>query len=137
LEAAASDGLCAGSPPRGPDLGAEAFARRKKRMHTLPESYLLGAEHPFRFAMADGQRPKLSWFSALAGALVLARRCESNGKARRWSAPVAASVPGALANYAAMLLGKVPVNLNYTVSMTRWLLRATMQFETIVTARFS
>src|SRR5207245_6213719 len=26
------------------------------------------------------------------------------------------SVPGALVNYAAMLLGKVPVNLNYTVS---------------------
>jgi len=26
------------------------------------------------------------------------------------------SIPGALANYAAMLMGKVPVNLNYTVS---------------------
>ena len=26
------------------------------------------------------------------------------------------SVPGALVNYAALLMGKVPVNLNYTVS---------------------
>src|SRR5256886_5634790 len=57
------------------DLGAEAFARRKKHMHTLPESFIYSARrHPFRFAMADGQRPKLSWCSALVGALVLARR---------------------------------------------------------------
>jgi len=42
----------------------EAFARRKKGMHTLPESFIYSARrHPFRFAMADGQRPKLSWFA--------------------------------------------------------------------------
>src|SRR2546422_6066460 len=45
---------------------SEAFARRKKHMHTLPESFVYSARrHPFRFAMADGQRPKLSWFAAL------------------------------------------------------------------------
>ena len=30
------------------------------------------------------------------------------------------SVPGALVNYAALLSGKVPVNLNYTLSERRW-----------------
>jgi len=69
------------------DLGAEAFARRKKGMHTLPESFIYSARrHPFRFAMADGQRPKLSWFAALIGALVLARRLRKQWRGRRWSA---------------------------------------------------
>src|SRR5260370_31990755 len=46
------------------DLGAEAFARRKKRMHTLPQSFIYSARrHPFRFAMADRRRPNLCWFS--------------------------------------------------------------------------
>src|SRR5260370_39784296 len=57
------------------DLGAEAFARRKKHMHTLPKSFIYSARrHPFRLAMAHGQRPKFSWCSALVGAVVLARR---------------------------------------------------------------
>src|SRR5229473_612997 len=100
------------------DLGAEAFARRKKRMHTLPESFIYSARrHPFRFAMADGQRPKLSWFSALAGALVLARRLRKQWQGQEMvGILLPPSVPGALVNYAAMLMGKVPVNLNYTVS---------------------
>src|SRR6266852_5756372 len=100
------------------DLGAEAFARRKKRMHTLPESFIFSARrHPFRFAMADGQRPKLSWFSALVGALVLARRLRKQWHGQEMvGILLPPSVPGALVNYAAMLLGKVPVNLNYTVS---------------------
>src|SRR5712692_5986997 len=100
------------------DLGAEAFARRKKRMHTLPRSFIYSARrHPFRFAMADGQRPKLSWFSALVGALVLARRLRKQWQGQEMvGVLLPPSVPGALVNYAAMLLGKVPVNLNYTVS---------------------
>jgi acyl-[acyl-carrier-protein]-phospholipid O-acyltransferase/long-chain-fatty-acid--[acyl-carrier-protein] ligase len=100
------------------DLGAEAFARRKKHMHTLPESFIYSARrHPFRFAIADGQRPKLSWFSALAGALVLARRLRKQWQGQEMvGILLPPSVPGVLVNYAAMLMGKVPVNLNYTVS---------------------
>src|SRR4029077_15638814 len=46
------------------------------------------------------------------------------------------SVPGALVNFAAMLMGKVPVNLNYTVSNDT-LASCTQQcnLKTIVTAR--
>jgi len=120
------------------DLGAEAFARRKKRMHTLPESFIYSARrHPFRFAMADGQRPKLSWFSALVGALVLARRLRKQWQGQEMvGILLPPSVPGALVNYAAMLLGKVPVNLNYTVS-DETLASCAQQcnLKTIVTAR--
>src|SRR2546423_3224320 len=100
------------------DLGAEAFARRKKRMHTLPESFIYSARrHPFRFAMADGQRPKLSWFAALVGAVVLARSLRKHWQGQEMvGILLPPSVPGALVNFAAMLMGKVPVNLNYTVS---------------------
>src|SRR2546429_1999044 len=67
--------------------------------------------------MADGQRPNLSWFSALTGALVLARRIEKQWHGQEMvGILLPLSVPGALVNYAAMLMGKVRVNLNYTVS---------------------
>src|SRR6184192_3530153 len=120
------------------DLGAEAFARRKKRMHTLPESFVYSARrHPFRFAMADGQRPKLSWFAALVGAVVLARRLRKRWKGQEMiGILLPPSVPGALVNFAAMLMRKVPVNLNYTVS-NETLASCAQQcnLKTVVTAR--
>ena len=120
------------------DLGAEAFARRKKRMHTLPESFIYSARrHPWRFAMADGQRPKLSWFSALTGAVVLARRLEKQWHGQEMvGILLPPSVPGALVNYAAMLMGKVPVNLNYTVSNDALASSAQQcSLKTVITAR--
>src|SRR6266699_1047466 len=120
------------------DLGAEAFARRKKLMHTLPESFVYTARrHPFRFAMADGQRPKLKTFSTLVGALVLARRLRKPWHGQEMvGILLPPSVPGALVNYAAMLMGKVPVNLNYTVS-NETLASCAQQcnLKTVVTAR--
>jgi len=120
------------------DLGAEAFARRKKRMHALWQSFIYTARrHPFRFAMADGQRPRLNYFQALAGALVLARRLRKPWQGQEMvGVLLPPSVPGALVNFAAMLMGKVPVNLNYTVS-NETLASCAQQcnLKTIVTAR--
>ena len=120
------------------DLSAEAFERRKKRMHILPESFAYTARrHPFRFAMADGQRPKLNYFSALVGALVLARRMRKHWQGQEMvGVLLPPSVPGALVNFAAMLTGKVPVNLNYTVS-NETLASCAQQcnLKTVVTAR--
>ena len=120
------------------DLGAEAFARRKKRMHALWQSFIYTARrHPFRFAMADGQRPRLNYFQALAGALVLARRLRKLWQGHEMvGVLLPPSVPGALVNFAAMLMGKVPVNLNYTVS-NETLTSCAQQcnLKTIVTAR--
>ena len=100
------------------DLGAEAFARRKKQMRTLPHSFVHTARrHPFRFAMADGQTPRLNFFAVLARTLFLARRLRKHWKGQRMVGIfLPPSIPGALVNLAALLMGKIPVNLNYTVS---------------------
>src|ERR1041385_4743896 len=73
--------------------------------------------HPFRFAMADTQSPRVGFGGALVRTVFLARRLRA-----KWSGQkmvgilLPPSVPGALVNFAALLMGKVPVNLNYTVS---------------------
>jgi len=100
------------------ELLAEAWQARKARMRPLPIAFVNTARnHPFRFAMADAQHARVTFGSALVRSVFLARRLR-----RIWSKQkmigllLPPSVPGALVNYAAMLLGKVPVNLNYTVS---------------------
>jgi acyl-[acyl-carrier-protein]-phospholipid O-acyltransferase / long-chain-fatty-acid--[acyl-carrier-protein] ligase len=100
------------------NLGAEAFARRKKRMRTLPHSFVRTARrHPLRFAMADGQTPRLNLFVVLARTLFLARRLRTHWRGQEMvGILLPPSIPGALVNLAAMLIGKVPVNLNYTAS---------------------
>ena len=120
------------------DLGAESFERRKKNMHTLPETFAYTARrHPLRFAMADGQRPKLNYFSTLVGTLLLGRRLRKHWQGQEMvGVLLPPSVPGALVNFAAMLLGKVPVNLNYTVSNeTLASCAAQCNLKTILTAR--
>ena len=120
------------------DLGAEAFARRKKRMHTLPQSFVYTARrHPFRFAMADGQTPKLSYFAVLARTILLARRLRKYWQGQEMvGILMPPSIPGALVNLAAMLMGKVPVNLNYTASdQTLASCAEQCNLKTVVTAR--
>jgi len=120
------------------DLSEEAFARRKSRMHTLPESFIYTARrHPLRFAMADGQRTQVKYFGALVGAIVLARRLRKHWQGQEMvGVLLPPSVPGALVNFAAMLLGKVPVNLNYTVTReTLASCAAQCNLKTVLTAR--
>ena len=100
------------------ELLAEAWQCRKPRMEPLHRSFIHTARcHPSRFAMADAQSPKVSFGSALVRTLFLAGRL-----GQPWAGQemvgllLPPSVPGALVNFAALLMGKVPVNLNYTVS---------------------
>jgi acyl-[acyl-carrier-protein]-phospholipid O-acyltransferase/long-chain-fatty-acid--[acyl-carrier-protein] ligase len=100
------------------ELLAEAWTLRKPRMKTLHRAFVATArKHPRRAAMADGQGPVLSFGTALSGTVILARRLRP-----RWEGQnmvgilLPPSVPAALANFAALLMGRVPVNLNYTVS---------------------
>src|SRR5260370_30404337 len=87
-------------------------------MHTLPRSFVYTARrHPLRFAMADGQTPRLNLFAVLARTLFLARRLRTHWRGQEMvGILLPPSIPGALVNLAAMLMGKVPVNLNYTGS---------------------
>ena len=74
-------------------------------------------KHPFRFFAADAKRGKVSCGGALVGTVALGQALR-----RRWAGQemvgilMPPTVAGALANYAASLMGKVPVNLNYTLS---------------------
>jgi acyl-[acyl-carrier-protein]-phospholipid O-acyltransferase/long-chain-fatty-acid--[acyl-carrier-protein] ligase len=120
------------------DLGAEAFERRKKHIQTLPRSFIHTARrHPRRFAMADGQRPRVTYFAALTGAILLARRLRKLWQGQEMvGILLPPSVPAALVNLAAMVLGKVPVNLNYTASNeTLESCAKQCDLKTVITAR--
>jgi acyl-[acyl-carrier-protein]-phospholipid O-acyltransferase / long-chain-fatty-acid--[acyl-carrier-protein] ligase len=100
------------------ELGAEAYQYRKRYMRTLHRSFVQTARrHPFRFAMADGRTPKLAFGGALTRTVFLARRLRPIWRDQKMvGILLPPSVPGALVNLAALLMGKVPVNLNYTAS---------------------
>ncbi len=100
------------------ELGAEAYHFRKRYMRTLHRSFVQTARrHPFRFAMADGRTPKVTFGKALTRTVFLARRLRSVWRDQKMvGILLPPSVPGALVNLAALLMGKVPVNLNYTAS---------------------
>ncbi len=100
------------------ELGAEAWPERGLRMEPLNRALIRTARrHPFRFALADGTTPAISFFSLLTKSVYLARRLR-----KVWAGDekvgilLPPSVGGAAVNHAALLLGKVPVNLNYTLA---------------------
>jgi len=100
------------------ELLVGAWQHRKSRMRPLPIAFVHAArKHPLRFAMADAQNPKVNFYSALVRTIFLARRLRRIWAGQRMvGILLPPSVPGALVNHAALLLGKAPVNLNYTVS---------------------
>jgi acyl-[acyl-carrier-protein]-phospholipid O-acyltransferase/long-chain-fatty-acid--[acyl-carrier-protein] ligase len=99
-------------------LQTDAYRYHKKRMHTLPRSFVRTAHgSPFRFAMGDKRRARMSWGMALLSAILLARRLRSTWAGQEMvGILLPPSAPGALVNFAAVLSGKIPVNLNYTSS---------------------
>jgi len=100
------------------DLGVDAFQRRRRYMKPLTRSFMQAARrHPRRFAMADGHTPKLTFGDSLIKAVFLARRLRLLWHDQKMvGVLLPPSIPGALVNWAAQLLGKVPINLNYTSS---------------------
>jgi acyl-[acyl-carrier-protein]-phospholipid O-acyltransferase/long-chain-fatty-acid--[acyl-carrier-protein] ligase len=100
------------------ELMAEAWEHRKAHMRPLHRAFVRSARrHSFRMAMADATSPRVTFSAALMRTVFLARRLK-----QVWAGQpmvgllLPPSVPGALVNFAALLMGKVPVNLNYTVS---------------------
>jgi len=100
------------------ELQAEAFQRRKRGMRTLDRAFVRTARlHPLRFMMADGKTPRVSFGSALSKAMFIALRLRNQiGQQRMVGMLLPPSVGGALTNYALMMAGRIPVNLNYTSS---------------------
>ena len=98
-------------------LGEEAWHLRKSGRRTLHREFVHAMRrHPFRFAMADQNRPRVSSIQALIGSVVLARSLRPHWKDQRHvGILLPPTVAGALVNVAAPLCGKTSVNLNYTV----------------------
>jgi len=100
------------------ELQARVFDRRKRRGETLPIKFIRTARRfPFRQAMKDHTGRALTFLQALAGSLLLrkllARRVGENSFVGVLLPP---SNAGALTNVALALLGKVAVNLNYSLA---------------------
>jgi len=100
------------------ELLVEAWEHRKAHLKPLHRAWVRTARrHPFRLAMADARSPKVTFGSALMRMVFLARRLRKVWAGQQMvGLLLPPSVPGALVNFAALLMGKVPVNLNYTVS---------------------
>ncbi len=100
------------------ELHTAAYRYRKARMRTLGRAFINTARrHPLRFAMADARTPRLRFGAALVRTIFLARRLRKVWQGQRMvGILLPPSVAGALVNFAAVLLGKIPVNLNYTAS---------------------
>lgn len=72
--------------------------------------------YPFRMAMADQNRPRVSSLQALIGSIVLARTLRPYWQGQdRVGVLLPPTVATALVNVAAALCGRIIVNLNYTV----------------------
>ncbi len=100
------------------ELMAQAWRSRRAHMQPLHRAFVKTARrHPFRQAMADAQQAKVSYGSTLVRTIVMARRLRHVWAGQKMvGLLLPPSVGGALANWAALLCGKVPVNLNYTLS---------------------
>jgi acyl-[acyl-carrier-protein]-phospholipid O-acyltransferase/long-chain-fatty-acid--[acyl-carrier-protein] ligase len=120
------------------ELIAKSWQRRREQMKPLHRSFVRTARwHPGRFAMADEKTPSLNFGAVLVKTVFLARRFKKVWAGQKMvGLLLPPSVPGALVNYAALLSGKVPVNLNYTVSeQTLASCAQQCELKTIVTSR--
>jgi acyl-[acyl-carrier-protein]-phospholipid O-acyltransferase / long-chain-fatty-acid--[acyl-carrier-protein] ligase len=100
------------------ELHSTAYLYRKARMTTLHRAFVHTARRrPWRFFAADFKTEHVTFGRALIGAVLLARRLRTVWKDQEMvGVLLPPSVAGALVNFAAMLMGKTPVNLNYTAS---------------------
>ena len=100
------------------ELMAGAWSQRRDQMQPLHRAFVrMARRHSSRFALGDLQTPRVTYGEALVRSVFLARRLKSDWAGQRMvGLLLPPSVGGALANWAALLCGKVPVNLNYTLS---------------------
>ena len=97
---------------------ADAWQFRRNRMEPMPRNFVRCARrHPRRFAMCDATSGQINFGPALVKTVFIARRLKNIWRGQNMVGIfLPPSVPGALVNHAAFLCGKVPVNLNYTLT---------------------
>lgn len=99
-------------------LHAAAFEADRVASLTLDRALVRTARrYPLRFCMGDARFPEVSFASMLIKLIFVTRRLRTHWKDQQMvGVLMPPSAGGALVNFAAVLLGKVPVNLNYTAS---------------------
>ncbi len=98
------------------ELDVDHYLSRPYR-HTLLHRAFIKAARRYRgrLAIADATTGPLSYFKALVGGIVFARKLRVLlGDEEKVGVLVPPTVGGALTNIALQMLGKVPVNLNYS-----------------------
>lgn len=100
------------------ELAATGFALNRGRRFTLGAAFIGHARrYRFRVAVGDTTGRRLTFGRLLTGSIALARYLGPRVREQKMvGVLLPASVGGVLANVALTLLGKVPVNLNFTVS---------------------
>ncbi|MBI4801311.1 MAG: MFS transporter [Elusimicrobia bacterium] len=98
------------------ELSSRSFQNRLSQKQPLPLTFAQEAKrHWFRFALADSGGKKMSLGMAFTASVLLSRVLEKLlGRAENVGIVIPPSAGGCLANIAVSLLGKAPVNLNYT-----------------------
>jgi len=99
------------------ELQSQAYLHQKDYMQPLPRAFVKTARRKrFQFAMADAQK-QVRFGAALTRTIFLARRLKKKlGQDEMVGILLPPSIAGALVNFATMLSGKIPVNLNYTLT---------------------
>jgi acyl-[acyl-carrier-protein]-phospholipid O-acyltransferase/long-chain-fatty-acid--[acyl-carrier-protein] ligase len=99
-------------------LGTEAYFARPLRHRLLHHGFIrMARRHLGKTAIADTTSGALSYFKALVGSIVFTRKLKKVlGKEEMIGVLVPPSVGGVLTNIALTMLGRVPVNLNYTAT---------------------
>lgn len=103
------------------DLGADAFPLRPELTRNLARATLdFAARNPGKDAIVDraAGRTVLSFARAHALARVFSRRLAKLAPERRVGIILPPGIPGTVVNLACVMLGKTPVNLNYTLGRT-------------------
>jgi len=100
------------------ELGQIVFDLRKSSRRTLAQCFARTARRKwFRHAMSDTTGKHLTFGKALTGSIALADALRAQTEGQDMVGLVLpATVAGTLANIAVSLLGKTPVNLNFTAS---------------------
>ncbi|HOL20906.1 MAG TPA: MFS transporter [Candidatus Hydrogenedens sp.] len=100
-------------------LSTHSYKRRPYMFNSILHRAFVSAvrRNPFHFCMADAMTGHINYFKAFMGTLILGRKLKQIlGNEKMVGILVPPTVGGALVNIALQIMGKVPVNLNYTQS---------------------
>jgi acyl-[acyl-carrier-protein]-phospholipid O-acyltransferase / long-chain-fatty-acid--[acyl-carrier-protein] ligase len=99
-------------------LGSNARMARELETPLLGRAFVKTVRrYPFKMCVGDQMRPRLSYLMTYVGCIALARKLKPIiGDEKMVGVLLPQSVGGALLNIGLQLMGRVPVNLNYTAS---------------------